>query len=69
MITVRCQFCGENWRVPVTLEQITDWKCGMLIQQAMPHLTKEMRELLISRTCAKCWSRLFGEEELYGLGR
>lgn len=69
MITVRCKFCGENQQLRVTIDMLQDVYCGMAIKEAMPHLDREQRELLISRTCERCYSRLFGKEELYGLGR
>lgn len=39
--------------------QIANWKTGTLIQRAMPNLSADQRELLISHTCGKCWDRMF----------
>jgi hypothetical protein len=33
------------------------------IQDLFPYLAPPMRELLISRTCPKCWRRIFGAED------
>jgi hypothetical protein len=33
------------------------------IQDIFPYLSPPMRELLISRTCPKCWKKMFGAEE------
>jgi len=33
------------------------------IQDVVPYLSAPMRELLISRTCPKCWKRMFGAED------
>jgi hypothetical protein len=38
------------------------WKEGMLIQDAMPELSADERQLLISGTCGKCWDKMFQED-------
>ena len=43
------------------------WEDGELIQDALPNLTADQRELLISGTCDDCWKTMFGtvdDEEL-----
>ena len=46
----------------VTAEEIATWKAGELIQNALPELSDEERELLISKTCDSCWNKLFPED-------
>ena len=36
---------------------------GELIQEALPELSADQRELLISGTCPKCWDELFPPDE------
>ena len=40
-----------------------NWQEGALIQDALPYLTTDQRELLISATCGTCWDDMFGEED------
>ena len=56
---VQCTSCGEYLEVPVTEEQIKEWRGGTLIQKAMPNIPPAQRELFISGTCGKCWDELF----------
>lgn len=49
--------------IPCTQEQIDDWQSGTLIQNAMPNVSAEDREFLISGTTPEEWAALFGKEE------
>jgi hypothetical protein len=60
---VRCVGCGKVYSLEVTTEQLADWRAGTLIQTAMPHLTADERELLISKTCGPCFDSLFAHED------
>jgi len=37
------------------------WKNGELIQNVMPYLNEDERELLISGTCGKCFDKIFSD--------
>jgi hypothetical protein len=64
VIVVTCQSCGEEQPpIEITHPQLFLWNRGEHIQRAMPDLTAEQRELLISATCGKCWDKMFGEED------
>jgi hypothetical protein len=39
------------------------WKNGEYIQNAMPYLNVDERELLISGTCGPCFDNMFPEED------
>lgn len=56
-----CLMCKEEKVVFVSKEDLKKWQGGMTIQEAMPYLSKEDRELLISRSCADCFEKLFGK--------
>ena len=44
--------------LPITKEQLDRWKNGELIQVAMPNLTAEQREFIITGTSPKEWESL-----------
>jgi len=58
-VIVKCEVCSNDIEVPATDEQIKAWKSGMLIQRAMPNLTADQREILISGTCGPCFDKMF----------
>ena len=50
--------------IPVTPEQLKAWQeSDRPIQYALPHLTKEHREFLLTGITPDEWNELFGEEE------
>lgn len=59
---IPCVKCEIKVEVPVEPAQVTLWREGRLIQDVMPGLAPEMREMLISRVCPTCWDAMFGEE-------
>lgn len=58
-ISVDCTFCKEEQEVVVDAKGYEKHKNGELIQNAMPNLSPEKRELLISGICPKCWDNMF----------
>ena len=63
-IMIECKFCQAFYAVPWyrTLNEnaYEDWQNGEgLIQDLMPGLSPEERELLISKTCDECWNAIF----------
>ena len=46
--------------LPVTEQQIADWQNGVLIQNAMPNLSAEQREFLISGMSLEEQKEIFG---------
>lgn len=64
MIMVTCRTCGNDCVVDATDEQYVAWKEGhMLIQNAMPDIPKEQRELLLSGICGVCFNRMFRDDD------
>ena len=54
--------CNKNvLDIPVTVAQIAAWKGGELIQRAMPNLTADEREFLMTGITAEEWENTFGE--------
>jgi hypothetical protein len=62
-VTISCTGCDRKFEVPVTQEQIIQWRAGALIQRVMPELSPDQRELLMSQTCGECWDAMFVDEE------
>jgi hypothetical protein len=63
-IDVCCKWCEKSYELNVLDKGFALWKKGELIQDAMPELSADDRELLISGTCGKCWNVMFGISEL-----
>ena len=47
----------------ITPEQLAAWRDGMVIQQAMPHLTATEREFLISGMTQEEWEEMSAESD------
>lgn len=62
-MTVESTSCHRNFEVPATPEQIAAWHDGALIQNAMPDISEDLRELLISGTCGQCFDEMFRDDE------
>ena len=62
IIPAPCRMCNEIYAVEVEAVGYQQWRAGELIQNALPTLSAEERELLISKTCDDCWNKLFPED-------
>jgi hypothetical protein len=60
--TPECMTCGKGGTVTVNAEGLRRWRAGMLIQQALPEMSADEREQLMTGTHAACWEAMFGEE-------
>lgn len=58
-LEVDCRICGKTHRLLVDETDYNAWLNGTCIQNAMPYLTADERELLISHTCGDCWAEMF----------
>ena len=65
LIKRKSPFSGEinEMEINVTEEQLSDWKVGTLIQNAMPNLTADEREFLMTGITAKEWAATFGASD------
>ena len=61
LITKPCPYCGTISKVAVPESGLRQWKSGTRIQDALPMLTTDEREILMSGVCPKCWDEVFGE--------
>lgn len=66
-ITRRDPFTGKvNTReIPVTQEQIDKWQAGELIQRAMPNLSADDREFIMTGITPESWADTFGDPDAY----
>ena len=58
-----CRSCNESISLMVNGQDVVDWQGGKYIQDAMPYLSADERELLISQTCGVCWDEMFADPE------
>lgn len=65
LISKKSVFTGitNHMQLDVTQEQIDQWQGGALIQDAMPHLSADEREFLITGSTPKEWNTAMGEED------
>ncbi len=62
-VELMCPFCKKEHSVMVDESAYNEWKAGKLLQRAMPELSAEEREQLISRLCIACQDDVFGSGE------
>lgn len=68
LITRRSQYSGleHTFDVPVTLEQIQAWKGGKMIQEAMPDISPDMREFIMTGITPDEWDEIMANNEEIG---
>ena len=61
----RSPFTGKmnSMNISVTDEQVERWERGELIQQAMPAISAEEREFIMTGITPDEWNKVFGGEE------
>ena len=64
-VNVPCRFCHTEYKVEMTMTQFIELQSPHRrhIQDIIPELAPEMRELFISGMCPKCWGKLFSFED------
>jgi hypothetical protein len=64
-IVRKCIITGTHsvMNLAVTHEQLEKWRNGMLIHMAMPHLTPDEREFLISGMRPATWDAVHKDSE------
>lgn len=61
-VRVKCIMCNHVYIFDVDRAGYEAWRSGTLIQDALPNLDIEKRELLISHTCSACFDSLCGKD-------
>ena len=64
-VNVPCGFCNAKYSIVMTESQFNELMSPHRrhIQDIIPELAPEMRELFISGMCPKCWDKLFSFED------
>ena len=64
VITKTCMLNGKTrtMDLPITEEQLREWKRGALIQDAMPNLTPDQREFLLTGMLPGEYEELFSKD-------
>lgn len=55
-----CMVTGEQYSVKISREDFERYQSGLHIQDAMPSISREDREFLISGFSPKGWAQVFG---------
>ena len=63
MIQATCRKCKVSAEMPVNRQDVADWREGKYIQDAMPYLSADEREILVSGICGDCFDKMFGGGE------
>ena len=58
---VQCRICKDLHHVQFNGHDYVDWQDGKYLQDAMPYLTEDERELMISQICGPCFDSMFSE--------
>lgn len=64
----QCRDCKEVTLLDLNVDDVRRWKAGELIQDVFPTMPEDIRELMISGTCGKCFDALFIDEAIGELG-
>jgi len=62
-VRVTCPECKAQRWLSVDAMGFKAWKAGMPIQRALPELSPDDREALITGFCNVCWDVMFGFED------
>lgn len=63
-LTCDCISCHKPQTFVVSSEGLFYYQCGeKMIQDCFPDIAPEIRELMISGMCNKCWKELFSSSE------
>ena len=63
VVAVPCRLCDTVHDLTVNVEGYVNWQAGEFIQDALPELSCDERELLISGTCGACFEVAYGGGE------
>lgn len=61
----KCPFCGQQAHVAVPAQGLWDWEHGQFVQVAMPGLTPDEREIVMTGTHPACFDAVFADDEDY----
>ncbi len=62
-LVITCTSCGKDHHFDVATDSFESWTRGAFIQDAMPDLSSNDREMFISGMCGECFDKMFPDEE------
>ena len=62
-VIVGCIKCADPQHITVGQADLDAWQSGTNIQNAMPYLSADDREILISGICGECFDKIYGVEK------
>ena len=65
-VTKKSQLTGVTRTIDIpnlTEDQVNAWMSGTLIQKAMPHISEDHREFLMTGITPAEWDSVFGDED------
>lgn len=62
-VTTECPLCRKVSLLEVREQGYHDWKNGVHIQEALPELSSDEREKLVSGICETCWDNFMPEDD------
>jgi hypothetical protein len=60
---VTCCICDRTFTLNIPEKEWLAWQNGELIQRAMPSVSDDDRELLITATCGACFEGMFEDDD------
>jgi len=60
-----CPFCGKLYGISVNEDGYLAWREGELIQNALPELSMNEREALVSGLCLECQTKFFDDDDYF----
>lgn len=64
MLSGECILCNKHVHFQVSETGYLNWMNGMNIQNALPELGPDKREMMLTNICDKCFDKTFNDEEL-----
>tara|TARA_R100000005_G_C4907499_1_gene146749 strand:- start:532 stop:735 length:204 start_codon:yes stop_codon:yes gene_type:complete len=65
-VTKKSQLTGVTRTIDIpnlTEDQVNAWMSGTVIQKAMPHISEDHREFLMTGITPAEWDQVFGDED------
>jgi hypothetical protein len=60
---ITCKMCNRVHFVSLFESDFESWQNGKLIQNALPYLNVDQRELLQTQICGTCFDMMFSDED------
>ena len=57
-IRIKCVSCGKTFTLEVEKENWEKYTRGSMLQDALPELTADERELIINQLCGTCFNKI-----------